>query len=650
MAFFSSPNTNRQGEPTWAVRCGAAFMSFFRQNLPLLVSSLAILSGVLTYVVITYGGLSLTKKNSFVTPFILFDGLLILLLTWIIVLRIRDIYREQKRGLTGSRLYITIISTFFLVTVTPSVLMGVLALTVFKSGVSVWFNRPVQDTLNDASVVAGLYLEEHTKNIGLDVHHFAAKMAPILNEYDPFSKEGQAEIQKEMDRILEELKLEEAFIRCARKGSLDANLLDDAQVNISSSLAISLELLVQGKLGDELAKRQQGEEPIIVNEGQGMVFAVEAFDSGVHDAIFNLWISKRIDPNILKYVTKARNSKQYYNDLLASLGQFQTTLMILFVLSSLLLLLGAIWVGISLSSILVEPITRLMTAAEQVSRGNLTVRVPETRTKTDLDTLVASFNRMIARLEQQNKDLIISEKKSAWSDIARKIAHEVKNPLTPIQLSAERLKRKYGKEIRSDPATFIKCIDTIIRQVSHIENLISEFSAFARMPEAVMQPVDVISLVREAVFMQKQAYPNLQFQMFFPKAPIIWPCDSQQIFQVLVNLLQNAVNAIVEQGVGGHGPEGGVGRITVTVVREERELKLVIEDNGPGFPSEKRERLFEPYYTTRAKGTGLGMAIVLRIITEHSGTLKLLDAQGHPGARVEIRIPLLTDDQGSSAL
>lgn len=230
-------------------------------------------------------------------------------------------------------------------------------------------------------------------------------------------------------------------------------------------------------------------------------------------------------------------------------------------------------------------------------------------------------------------------KKSAWSDIARKIAHEVKNPLTPIQLSAERLKRKYAREVRSDPVTFIKCIDTIIRQVSHIENLISEFSAFARMPEAVMQPVDMIGLLREAVFMQKQAYPALQFQMFVPKTPLIWSCDSQQIFQVLVNLLQNAVNAITEQGVGGLGSSGGVGRIVVTVTREKDILKITVEDNGPGFPQEKRERLFEPYYTTRTKGTGLGMAIVLRIITEHSGTLKLLDAEGHPGARVEIRIP-----------
>lgn len=341
------------------------------------------------------------------TPFIVFDGLLILLLTWIIVTRIRTIYREQKRGATGSRLYITIISTFFLVTITPSVLMGVLALTVFRSGVSVWFNRPVQDTLEDASVVAGLYLEEHTKSIVLDAHNFTSKMVPVLSEYNPFSKTGQSVIQKEMDRILEELKLEEACIRCARK---EGNSSGVPEVSISSSLAISLELLVQGKLNDELALRLQDGESFIVSEDQGMVFAMGVFDSGIHDAVFNVWISKRIDPNILKYVSKARNSKQYYNDLLSSLGQFQTTLMILFVLSSLLLLLGAIWVGISLSSILVTPIARLMSAAEQVSHGNLTVRVPEARTKTDLDSLVASFNHMIARLEQQNKDLIISEK------------------------------------------------------------------------------------------------------------------------------------------------------------------------------------------------------------------------------------------------
>lgn len=626
-SFFSS-DSYETPTPETNLRKSSAFL---RQNLPFLVSALAILSGFLTYAVIRYGGISITKRTSLVIPFVILDAALVVLLSVIIALRIRLIYREQKQGTKGSRLSITIISTFFLVTITPSVLMGALALMIFKSGVSVWFSRPVQNTLNDASLVANLYLKEHTRNIEVDARTFASKVAPLLTEDNLLSIEGQAEIQKEMDRLVENLKLEEAF---AHYMSLTKGL----QSKVSSSLAVSLDLVVDAKMTeDDMVRALNGE--VVVKESQGTVFAMIDIYPGQKDPALHLWISKRIDPDILKYVAKARDSMQYYNGLLGGLNQFQMTLMILFILSSLLLLLGAIWIGITLSSTLMSPITRLITAAEGVSHGDLTIRVPEIQTKTELDNLVQSFNHMTARLEQQNKDLIISEKKSAWSDIARKIAHEVKNPLTPIQLSAERLKRKYAKEIRSDPETFTKCIDTIIRQVSHIENLISEFSAFARMPEAVLQPVDVTNLVLEAIFMQKQAYPEIQFRVAFSKTPIIWPCDSQQIYQVLINLLQNAVNAIVEQGVSGLGTGAGSGHILVGVTQTDV-LEIVIEDNGPGFPKEKRERLFEPYYTTRAKGTGLGMAIVLRIVTEHAGTLKLLNARGHPGARVEIQIPL----------
>jgi two-component system nitrogen regulation sensor histidine kinase NtrY len=598
------------------------------RRLPFITSAIAIFSGLSTYAVISYGGISLTKRASIVVPFVIFDALIILLLAFTIVNRIRVMFIEQRRGAIGARLHITIISIFSLVTITPAILMGILAITFFKSGVSVWFSQPVKNALNEASTVAELYLQEHIKNIRVDANMFAGKIA--ANSCDLFEERDRKIFREELDKLVDKMRLDEAFVYYA-----DAN--KKKTTFVSSSLAIFLELDFFTRSDTNAADFVTVESgDIAIEEKNGKVQAMKKVEQMRTNTVMYLWISKCIDKNILKYVTNTRDSTRYYNELLDNQTQFQLIIVILFALSSILLLLATTWAGISLANVLVSPITRLIAAADRVSEGDYTVRIPEVRTKNELDKLVESFNKMTARLERQNKDLIISERNSAWSDIAKKIAHEVKNPLTPIQLAAERLKRKYKAEIRSDPGTFIKCIDTIIRQVSHIENLISEFSAFARMPEANMESVNMNQLVRDVVFMHSQANPNISFTVDASHPFIIWHCDSQQMSQVLTNLLQNAANAINERdGTNAHSlyPQG---TILVGISLQLGHLLLVVEDNGPGFPVEKRERLFEPYYTTRSKGTGLGMSIVLRIVTEHAGTMDLKDAVGHPGARVEV--------------
>jgi two-component system nitrogen regulation sensor histidine kinase NtrY len=600
------------------------------RHLPFIISGIAIFSGLLTYAIISYGGVSLAKSTSTVMPFMVFDVLIIFVLAFTIASRVKAMYLEQKRGAIGARLHITIISVFSLVTITPSVLMGILAVTFFKSGVSVWFSQPVKNTLNEASVVAELYLQEHIKNIRVDADYFANKIAS--SNYDLFVAQDYEKFREELDELVDKMHLDEAFVYCVDSKNKRA-------ASISSSLAIFLEL-------DFLAKEETNAEDfrlaeagdIAIKEKNGKVQAMTMVECDRANIAMYLWISKCIDKNILKYVTTTRDSTRYYNELVKNQQQFQVILMVLFALASILLLLAATWTGISLANILVTPITRLIAAAERVSEGDCTVRIPDVSSKNELDKLVRSFNKMTEMLDRQNKALIINERNSAWSDIAKKIAHEVKNPLTPIQLAAERLKRKYKAEIRSDPETFIKCIDTIIRQVSHIENLISEFSAFARMPEANMEPVNMNQLVRDAVFMQNQAAPDVHFAIKASHPFIIWHCDSHQVSQVLMNLLQNAVNAIREREFPRNQTQGA-NSIVVELSMQPSRLFIVIEDNGPGFPAEKRERLFEPYYTTRAKGTGLGMSIVLRIVTEHAGTMELKDAIGHPGARVEISLP-----------
>lgn len=220
--------------------------------------------------------------------------------------------------------------------------------------------------------------------------------------------------------------------------------------------------------------------------------------------------------------------------------------------------------------------------------------------------------------------LLLAQRKAAWSDVARKIAHEIKNPLTPIQLSAERLKRKYLREITSDPVTFNACVDTIVRQVGQIGKLVSEFSAFARMPEPVMRSENIVELCKQAAFLQKQAYSQIEIKLDLQESEIKIECDATQIGQVLTNLLQNAINALLLPELNGGMVKNP--KILIKAWTYYKRCRISIEDNGPGFPVNGRERLTEPYYTTHSKGTGLGLAIVAKIVEDHRGKLELGDS------------------------
>jgi len=227
-------------------------------------------------------------------------------------------------------------------------------------------------------------------------------------------------------------------------------------------------------------------------------------------------------------------------------------------------------------------------------------------------------------------ELVLAQRTSAWADIARRIAHEIKNPLTPIQLSAERLRRKYGKVIVEDAAVFEQCTDTIVRQVEDIKRMVDEFSRFARMPKAVIAAEDVCDTVRQVVFLMRVAHPDIDFEVDLPAETMPAHFDRRLISQALTNIVKNATEAI-----GALPPaELERGRIAVSARRDGRDVIIDVIDNGIGLPKENRARLLEPYVTTREKGTGLGLAIVGRILEEHGGRIELRDAADKiPSAR-----------------
>jgi two-component system nitrogen regulation sensor histidine kinase NtrY len=231
-------------------------------------------------------------------------------------------------------------------------------------------------------------------------------------------------------------------------------------------------------------------------------------------------------------------------------------------------------------------------------------------------------------------DLMSAQRMAAWGDVARRIAHEIKNPLTPIQLSAERLKRRYLKQIKDDPETFSICTDTIIRQVGDIGRMVDEFSSFARMPRPTVKPEDAKELCQQALFLQRNGNPDIRYVSTLPDHRVPLICDRRQVSQVLTNILKNSAEAI-EGREAAPGQTLPPGEITLTLRDDDATVRIVVDDNGKGLPKEGRERLTEPYMTTRSKGTGLGLAIVKKIMEDHGGYLALDDREGG-GARISL--------------
>jgi two-component system nitrogen regulation sensor histidine kinase NtrY len=288
---------------------------------------------------------------------------------------------------------------------------------------------------------------------------------------------------------------------------------------------------------------------------------------------------------------------------------------------------------------------RLLQGQIEVSRAsierNLSVRVSSEQTGQSNDSYIITLDDIT--------ELVTAQRTSAWADVARRIAHEIKNPLTPIQLSAERIRRKFGKVITEDRPIFDQCTDTIIRQVDDIRRMVDEFSKFARMPKPVIEGEDVADTVRQTVFLMRVGYPDIDIEVDIKQEPMHAKFDRRLISQGLTNIIKNATEAIAAVPAG----EIQRGHIDVITMRENDDIVIDIVDNGIGLPKESRARLLEPYVTTREKGTGLGLAIVGRVLEDHGGRIELNDASAlRPDARgawVRMRFSVLGQAKDANA-
>lgn len=567
----------------------------FLKNTHYFVSLMSILLAIYIYYSIKFQS-DIGKISVFGAAYI---GIVIFLFTICLFLRRWLLtFWKKKVGITAFRLQKQLVGMLAVVSLLPGILVAIFASLFFNLGVQAWFGEPVKNALSESHAIVNAYLKENERSLGYEAQKIAEE---IKGKFDNI-KDNREDFDRFLTELEERYPIHEIIVLAKHRQSILGK----------SQLTFALEFSLLNHQDFKIAKSKG----IKTSVDRNRIRALTALDE--RGEIY-LWIGKIIDTKISNHIQQNQQALNLYKSLEQQRSGLEISFLIIFSMITLTLLLGAIWVGLTIANRMIHPISKLIIAAEQVSEGDLDIQVDEENINNELDTLITSFNTMTNQLKKQQQELIISHKKAAWSDIARKIAHEIKNPLTPIQLSAERLKRRYLKQIKEDPTTFEQCIDTIIRQVDHIERLVREFSSFARMPDAILSNQNLSQIVRDCFVLQENAHTNIDFQFSSTDSQIMFYCDRLQIEQVLLNLLQNSVNALNENYI-----QNPIVRVQLSM--HEYQIFIKLEDNGIGFPQMGREKLTEPYYTTREKGTGLGLAIVEKIVTDHGGTVTFSDS------------------------
>lgn len=703
---------------------------------------MAIVSGAATVVTIIDRPGQTSDINT-VLSLLYIDGILFLLLGAVMARRLAQVWLARRRGVAGSGLHVRLVVLFSLVAVTPAILVAVFSALFLHFGMQSWFAERVRTALNQSRVVANAYLVDHRRNIEAD----AFALANQLNVNASQLMRNRA--------LFERVLSTQSALR-----SLTEAVVLDGSGNIIARARFSLTEKIENLPVQALSTASQGEIAVLDSENVDRMRAVIKLNRFI-DAF--LLVERYVDPRIINHIESIRKAVSEYQTMEKKRSGIQVSFIIIFLMVSLLLLLAAAWIGLTVSAQLAGPISNLISAADEASHGNLDVRVDVGEDMDELSTLGRAFNNMTNELESQREglvnanrelderrrftetvlagvsagvigldahgrihlsnrsasellsmklsgmtgtplsaavpemsglvemvraapgrthqeeigldsrgqsrtllariaaefldgeiigyvvtfddvtDLLSAQRKAAWADVARRIAHEIRNPLTPIQLSAERLQRKYQGEIATDPDIFLTCTDTIIRQVSDIGRMVDEFSSFARMPQPSMNNENMVEICREAAFLERNRNTGLDFKLILPEEPLFVNCDRQQIAQALTNLLKNASESI-DARLADKDMPSDPGEIVLRLVEpsphpperpdQSRRIVIEIEDNGVGLPEDK-DRLTEPYVTTREKGTGLGLAIVRKIMEDHHGEF-VMDDRPEGGARVSL--------------
>ena len=581
-------------------------------NWIILSSFLCIFMGIVTFLTfINEGFIQLTDKN--LQTLLIIDIFLLLVFFGLIFRNFYRFYYAGKKNKKGSETNLKYISIFSLFTVIPSLIVAIFSLFIFNFGIQNYFDKQITKAVNNSYDVAKNYLDESKENVLSDV----IMMSVGLNRASSFYYSNKIQFRNiiRSEKILRRID--------------DVYLIDSlGNVLISDVRDITEEFVVPSD--EDYNQVLEGKPVFISNNLENKTTVMTKLTSLVDTY---LYISRNIDPEILRYLNETEQAVNFYYSVENSQTGIKVTFAVIYIIVVTLLLFLSTSIAITFASKLTKPIINLIGASDSISKGALDVKVPELETDDEFKQLNRNFNSMIERLKEQQDKLLITERYEAWETVARKLAHEIKNPLTPIQLSIDSLREKYKNKLKNEGQQFEKYLETINRQIKDIEKLVNEFSNFARMPRPILKKINLVNLINQSLeFVKMTSASSINFISKNKKTFIHG--DEDQLNRVFINLIKNSEEAFVENY---EKDKNFKGIIDIEINNNNDYINCRLTDNGPGITDPKKA--MTPYFTTKKKGTGLGLPIVTKIINEHSGTFSISNKKKGQGIMINISLP-----------
>ena len=576
-------------------------------------SLICILFGLLTF--FTFINQSFIALSNFKLQILLVADLVLLVLFFgLIIYETYKISKERKEDKLGSETTLRYIFFFSATTLLPSILIAVFSLILFNVGLQKYFDQKIKTVVNSSAEVAKNYVEQTRNSIEADV---VLMILDINNKSSLFY-----ENPKRFSNVL-------ASQRLLRRLD-EVHLLDSSGNIIMSNVVDPSKNFVPPP--DEAFIRSLNGQPIrIIDSRTNRTSALVKMNNFIDTY---LYIVKFMDPKLINYLQQTGEAVSFYYSVQDSKTGIKITFAIIYLLIVSLLLFLSIIISINFASRLTSPIVNLISASEKISSGDLNAKVPLIDVNNEFKKLNKNFNSMIDKLKKQQDKLLTSERHLAWESVARKLAHEIKNPLTPIQLSIDRIKEKYLNKIDDEGNNFSNYLNTITKQIKDIENLVNEFSDFARMPKPIFKKINLNNLISRSLKLHELSETDIKFVLSKEKSPLNINGDEEQLNRVFINLIKNSIESINEKKTKNVDFKG---KINVDIREDSDYIYVTITDNGVGFDQINKVKMITPYYTTKKKGTGLGLAIVTKIISDHNSTILFNSVKN--GAKVEIVIP-----------
>ncbi len=587
---------------------------FIKKNIYLIFLFIITLSvGFLTFLTFIDKGYVELSDNNLQLLLILNIFLLFLLFVFIF-LEIKKAIKNDidKDGLNSNKKYITYFALF---TLTPSLLISIFSLFLFSFALEKYFDKKVTTVVNNSYQLARDYVEEVRNKIQSEI----VLVAFDINKSKKFLNDNVNEYKRFLNTQKIIRGVDEIHIIDIDKKILFTTLEDDEPYIAPVDKALNLVL--------------DDDRPLkIINALENRSAAIMRLQN-FEDRF--LYVVKYLDKDISRYLIESQEAINFYYTVEEKSTGIKISFAIIYIIVVSLLLFISISIAIRFSSRFFRSINNLILASSSIGEGDLNIKVPELKTDKDLEILNKNFNQMIDRLKNQQEKLIINERHEAWGNLARKLAHEIKNPLTPIQLTIDRLKSKYSSQLnKNDNENFKENLKIINNQIKQIEKLVNEFSDFARMPKPIFQNNDLISLMNDNIKLLQELDNSINIKFINNDQKILFNCDKEQLSRVFFNLIKNSIESIQQKSEKVTNFEKNIA-IELNEINEH--INLTIDDTGVGFKNLDTDikNILNPYFTTKQKGTGLGLSIVNKIINDHNGNIEFVSK--NEGAKIKIK-------------